>query len=224
MGDKEDGNNDDLDIVETIVESKSNEINEPFQIKIEDDKDINSFPNEICEKVNISIGDVNEAFDDKLLQDDRSETDSVTIDIEEEISIKTIEGDKEKDAAVDDEQSEDDKSDAGSVTIAIEEEPISEPTEVVSSATKGEVNDAFVHYEEGISKDDIDTDKSDAGSVTIAIEEEPISIQNEVVTSALDVAVLNANNMEEAVQVQEKNIEDIESGPSSIVSTGKVPV
>ena len=78
----------------------------------------------------------------------------------------------------------------------------------------------LVVLEEEISQDD----KSDAGSVTIDIEEEPISKPNEAMTSAFDVAVLNANNMEGAVQVQEKNIEDIESGPSSIVSTGKVPV
>merc|ERR1712029_173215 len=112
-----------------------------------------------------------------------------------------------------------------SVKIEIEKDTNNKPNEAMSSpldASKGEINDAYVYNEIEVPQDD--TDKSDAGSVTIDIEEETHSKANETVSVALDVAVLNANNMEEAVQIQEKNINDLESGPSSIISTSNAPI
>merc|ERR1712025_278371 len=117
------------------------------------------------------------------------------------------------------------QSDSDSVKIEIEKDTNNKTNEAMSSplaASKGEINDAFVHNEIEVLQDD--TDKSDAGSVTIDIEEETSSKPNEAVSGALDVAVLNANNMEEAVKIQEKNINDLESGPSSIISTTKAPI
>ena len=210
--DKEDKDNDTVDVVKTIVDNKSNEINEPFQIKIDDNKEISSSHNGTHFEVNISENEVDETLNAKeLIQDDvvKKDADSLTITIKEdnndaaigETNIAFVHHNEEEIH-----QNDANQSDTDSVKIEIEKDNI-KPIEVMSSPLLQD-----------------DTDKSDAGSVTIDIEEETNSKPNEAVSGALDVAVLNANNMEEAVQIQEKNINDLESGPSSIISTSKAPI
>jgi len=226
--DKEDKDNDTVEVVKTIVDNKSNEINEQFQIKIDDNKEIRSSHNGTHFEVNISENEVDETLNAKeLIQDDvvKKDADSLTITIKEdnndvskgEINIAFDHNEEEI------HHNDANQSDSDSVKIEIEKDTNNKTNEAMSSpASKVEINDAFVHNEIEVLQDD--TDKSDTGSVTIDIEKETSSKPNEAVSGALDVAVLNANNMEEAVQIQEKNIIDLESGPSSIISTTKAPI
>ena len=90
------------------------------------------------------------------------------------------------------------------------------------SIIQGNTNGGFVDADED--QPQIVKDKPDTGPVVIDINDDK-ELSNDVIINGINAVETNIARIQEAVNVQERhNIEDVESGPSSLVSNQKTPV
>ena len=87
---------------------------------------------------------------------------------------------------------------------------------------QGNTNGGFVDADED--QPQIVKDKPDTCPVVIDINDDK-ELSNDVIINGINAVETNIARIQEAVNVQERhNIEDVESGPSSLVSNQKTPV
>ena len=86
---------------------------------------------------------------------------------------------------------------------------------------KGNTNLAFIDVDED--KPQVVTVEPKAGPVVIEINDDP-EINDDAIINGMNAVETNIARIQDAVSVQERHIDDVESGPSSLVSNQKTPV
>merc|ERR1712222_182788 len=89
------------------------------------------------------------------------------------------------------------------------------------SFNEGSENPGFIDVDEEILQ--VVTDEPSPAQVVIDIKDDK-EIDDDVIINGINTVETNITKLQEAGNVQEKKIEDVESGPSSLISNQKTPV